>query len=228
MTMDRTIWDLCQETFGQIPARWRAKIEALAIAYTPAQLEEAFAIAKHHNAKSIEYVIEVAGRLREAALAGRDKAEATGNRRLLCDNCRLPEWIDNMVVRTHQGICRTCADVEPGRAVDLNLTDTIQMRCSPQKVEKARADSRYVHDGRLPPAGEEAAWERTVRCAVRDNAHAGKRAVELAVNKLGPRPVPESDDRLVWLKTEEAMKEKAPKRTATAELVAGHWAGLAS
>ena len=94
-----TIRDLCLETFGQVPARWRPKLERMETAFTPDQLEEAFRLTKQAGGKSIQYVQQVAEGLRAEAEVAR--SEETG------DNPR-PYWF-----RWFQNGAEGGTDVQP-------------------------------------------------------------------------------------------------------------------
>jgi len=108
------IWELCQQTFGRIEARWRQPLEAMDRHHTPAQLERAFNEAAEYKARDLGYVESILERLRAEQTS--EPSEPTIPDRLLCDLCGLPSWTNAMVVRGPKGLCERCAAEAPKEA----------------------------------------------------------------------------------------------------------------
>lgn len=117
------VWELCREAFGKVPAAWKAKLETMGEAYTPADLETAFRETREAKGRNIGYTEAILKRLKGERGAQLIKQPLGKSDRLLCDCCELPTYLDNMTTRTIfgvlYGVCGPCAkeiDEEcPGR-----------------------------------------------------------------------------------------------------------------
>lgn len=240
-TASRTIWELCQETFGRIPAQWRAKIEALDMAYTPGQLEEAFAIARHHRAKSIEYVIEVAGGLRDKAAA-----TATGSpdrdMRLRCDRCPLTEYVNRMTVVAGDALCQKCAEGVRERGALNDTAEHERATVGRERLRELRDEEpcRIVALTRSNRSSAEDDWDKKYFALERDVRHLVRRkspymplsGVEAEIKRLvagrkdelGPYPEHPNPLWAVLLRADHAASAGAARPlSAAARYVADYW-----
>lgn len=107
MTATVSIFDLCQQTFGEVKAAWREPLETMERTHSAADLQEAFGKAKDKGAKSLAYVETILQNKRPATV--KEKLRANEANKLLCAACELPTWVDSMTVRNGFAICRSCA-----------------------------------------------------------------------------------------------------------------------
>jgi len=68
-----SVFDLCIETFGKIPAQWKDRLQVLEEHYTPDELSFAFTQGKQRGAKDLKYIEGIlTNRRREQAPAAED------------------------------------------------------------------------------------------------------------------------------------------------------------
>jgi len=251
----RSIWEMCQDTFGRIPAQWRAQIEALDLAFTNAQLEEAFAITKHHQGNNIKYVVTCLGGLRDKAAAA---APAARPKRLHCDRCPRTDYVDRMTVHDGQAICERCAeDVRDRGALtpraDADMENVVVGRARLLEL-RAEQPCRIIGTPlRCNETPEEQAWVKRWYRLVADVRQAARRKapymppsqLEAEVNELlahrqpelgryPARPDPLWAVSLRGRRAEEAAGGRAadgagpaePPMSANARYVAAYWAGV--
>lgn len=107
MNETTTVWDLCQQTFGSIPARWRPVLERMEARFTPQQLQEAFSRTKEHGGKSIRYTEEIAEGLRTEALAVAPVRTADESH-AYCEACNRPKWLNELRLSNGMALCGGC------------------------------------------------------------------------------------------------------------------------
>lgn len=91
----------------------RGSPQQLAARYGSEATEIAFEEAR--QAKAPDHLRFATARLQERY--GQGDVDAGKKRKVLCDDCSLPHWIDDMAVRGNEALCESCAQPpEPGIA----------------------------------------------------------------------------------------------------------------
>ncbi len=113
--------DICQlheRNYGDVPSERLEDLKALERKHTPEQLEEAFGKAQDANegrGAPFGYVESVLAKM------GAEIPRQADPKRLLCDECKMPTYLDRMTTRglfgNLSGVCEDCAKGFPETTV---------------------------------------------------------------------------------------------------------------
>lgn len=102
------IWTLYEQNYGRVPSERLDDLKLLERKHSAVQLEEAFGKARDANdgeGAPFGYVQTCLAKMSVAAPG------QTRPKRLLCEGCGMPTYIDNMLLRARMGTdCGVCSD----------------------------------------------------------------------------------------------------------------------